>query len=70
MFFKIGVLKNFAIFTEKNTCAPVSLFLMKLQASHKASTLFFDVSRFLQKMLYKQEKSEKWQNVLKFLVVV
>ena len=37
MFFTIGVLKNFAIFTEKHLCW--SLFLIKLQASRPATLL-------------------------------
>ena len=47
MFFKIGFLKNFTIFTWKNQCS--SLFLIKLQARRPASLLkrYFDRGVFL-----------------------
>ena len=37
MFFKIGILKNFAIFTGKNLCW--SIFLIKLQVSNPETLL-------------------------------
>ena len=40
IFFKIGVLKNFAIFTGKGLCR--SLFLIKLQAFMSATLLKID----------------------------
>ena len=49
MFFKIGVLKNFAIFTEKHLCW--SLFLIKLQASRpkrlRQRCFPVDIAKFL-----------------------
>ena len=56
MFFKKGVLKNFAVFTEKHLCW--SLFLIKLQA--------FRASKFLRRAFLQntipRHKGHKWLN--------
>ena len=54
IFLKIGVLKNFANFTEKHLCS--SLFLIKLQALRRESNTCFPVkfARFLRAPFFRE----------------